>query len=491
MTGSAGERTDERAVTPAVEPTVQRAVFSVRQVNESISAALATVFPGTVWVRGEVQRLPADAAARTHIYFELHETGTSGAAEYQIPAALMGWDRDRYGLARYLDGTDPDLQIANRMEVCFECKVDFYAKFGKLSLKVVGIDKHFSLGKLEARRRETLAFLSAAGLLERQAALRLPDLPLRVGLVTALGSAAERDFLTGLQASRWPFVVTAAGAKMQGEQMQAEVIRAVGRLAAAQVQVIVITRGGGSRADLSWFDQRDLAVTIAQCPVPVITAIGHEIDRGIADLVAHRAVKTPTAAAEFLVGVVDRAADRLAQAAGALAERAGLRLVLAAESLANLRARVLGGAGGSVARRRQRLAHLPPRLTATVKGPLQAGRLRQTALAGRLVRESLRALAGTSQWLGEAAAGVRRLDPVRLLARGYTITRNLAGRAVTDAAGLRPGDRILTLFRDGEILSLVQAARAAGGAGPAAPAQPKGKSVDGKEKDSGQETLFR
>ncbi len=226
----------------------------------------------------------------------------------------MGWDRDRFGLGRYLDGTDPDLQLADKLEACFEVRVDYYAKFGKLSLKIVGVDKTFSLGKLEARRRETLAFLQKEGLLEANKAVPLPDLPLRVGLVTSPGSAAERDFLTGLEHSRWDFRVTAEGAKMQGERVQAEVIAAIGRLLAAGVDVIVITRGGGSRADLSWFDQRDLAVTIARCPVPVITAIGHEIDRSIADEVAHHACKTPTAAAEFLVDRVDAQAARVDEA---------------------------------------------------------------------------------------------------------------------------------------------------------------------------------
>ncbi|MEN8008531.1 MAG: exodeoxyribonuclease VII large subunit, partial [Candidatus Krumholzibacteriota bacterium] len=276
-------------------PGTDRQVLTVRQINEEISAAVERAFPATVWVRGEVQRLPADAARRTHVYFELHETGGSGAAEYQISTSLMGWDRQRFGLGRYLDGTDPDFQIANKIEVCLECKVDFYAKFGKMSLKVVGVDKNFALGRLEARRREILAYLKQEDLLERNAAVPLPELPLRVGLITSPGSAAERDFMTGLEASPWGFKVKLRGAKMQGEQTQPEVIKALDGHVAAGAEVIVITRGGGSRADLSWFDQRDLAVAISECPVPVITAIGHEVDKSIADLVAHHACKTPTA----------------------------------------------------------------------------------------------------------------------------------------------------------------------------------------------------
>ena len=180
-----------------------RRVFTVAELNQAIQGALRDAFPGAVWVRGEVQRLPADAARRQHVYFELHQAGAAGAAAgVQIPAAILGWDRQRVGLGRYLDGSDPDLRLADRLEVCLECVVDFYPPYGKLSLKVVGVDKEFTLGQLEARRREVLARLRERGLLERNAALPFPDLPLRVGLITAADSSASRRRSRSVR-SRW------------------------------------------------------------------------------------------------------------------------------------------------------------------------------------------------------------------------------------------------------------------------------------------------
>lgn len=500
--------TEERLFAAEVGP--DRVVRTVRQINEDISAAIERSFPGTVWVRGEVQRLPADAARRTHIYFELHETGGSGAAEYQISTSLMGWDRQRFGLGRYLDGTDPDFQIANQMEVCLECKVDFYAKFGKMSLKVVGVDKNFALGRLEARRREILAFLKENDLLEKNARLEFPELPLRVGLITSPGSAAERDFMTGLEASGWGFRVTLQGAKMQGEQTQPEVIKALKKLGAAGMDVVVITRGGGSRADLSWFDQRDLAVAIAECPVPVISAIGHEVDTSIADLVAHQACKTPTAAAEFLVEIVDEASARLENAAERLFEVATEllessrdridvtdRLVRAAEGV-RLRARVryqsaAGRLQDRVSRRlvsgRNTLAELRSRLGAAVVQRTSTAREKQVSLAGRLVREARRPIAVQNARLTSLAAQARLLDPETLLARGYTITLDGKGRVITRSAGIAAGDTLDTRFADGQVRSLVQAG----------PKDSKPKSKDGKgggkkdkpQADTGQESLFR
>ncbi len=509
-----------------------RDVLTVRQLNERIQSALKASFAGTVWVRGEIQRLPPDAARRKHVYFELHETGSSGAAEYQIPVALMGWDRQRFGLGRYLDGQDPDLQLANQIEVCLEAEVDFYPPFGKLSLKIVGVDKTFSLGRLEARRREVLAFLDQQGLMELQAHLVLPDLPLKIGLITSAGSAAEHDFMTGIQSSGRPFEVKLRGAKMQGSQLLDEVIGALNAHVAGGVDVIVITRGGGSRADLSWFDQRDLAISIAECPVPVITAIGHEIDRSIADMVAHHACKTPTAAAEFLADRIEAAASRVDQATDRLenvvtrildqaqeqiaVER---RLVWASERslqsarhkgqrlAAQVQQRVTLGLGTMV----NQVSRLQNRVAACSGAGLATATGRCNVLVGRLGLLSVRALKHESErgmtlaakldhaarvllekrtnWLSQVAVQVRLQDPARLLARGYTLTMDGRGRLVKRAADLEPGQRITTRFSDGAVPSIVQPGGAAiSGTGKTV----KGKKRDGgKKEDSTQKTLFR
>ncbi len=509
----------------------ERKVLTVRQLNEDISSAISRAFPRSVWVRGEVQRLPQDAARRTHVYFELHETGGSGAAEYQMSASLMGWDRQRFGLGRYLDGSDPDFQIANQMEVCLECKVDFYAKFGKMSLKVIGVDKNFALGRLEARRRQTLAFLEAEGLMHLNAGVSMPELPLKVGLITSPGSAAEQDFRTGLEASGWGFVVNLAAAKMQGEQLQAEVMRGLAAQVAAGVDVVVITRGGGSRADLSWFDQQDLAVAIARCPLPVVTAIGHDIDRSIADLVAHQSCKTPTAAAEFLVDIIDAEAarldetterllgrvdeilsaaterialeDQLVRAATGAALRARLRYQEAAgrlqqlvsrslaarrQRLADMQARLGNATAGHLARGQAHLEHLAQSAARQAVGLMQGAQHLLQAQEGRLVREAVRPLTPWALRLDGYETQTRLLDPNRLLLRGYTLTMGADGKAVQQAAHLVPGDKMTTVFKDGRVESIVQPGGDAG-----SQSSGKARKSGGKKgkTDAGQKTLFR
>ncbi len=477
----------------------ERRVWTVAELNEAIRAALQTAFPGAVWVRGEVQRLPRDAASRRHVYFELHGTTPDGAA-VAIPVALLEWDRRRYGLQRYLDGSDPDFRLADKMEVCLQCVVDFYPPFGKLQLKLVGIDPAYTLGRLEALRRRTLAYLEKQGLLERQRRLPWPELPLRVGLITSAGSAAERDFVTGLQASGYGFRVLRADCRMMGQSMVPQVTAALAGLARSGVDVIVLTRGGGSRADLSWFDVQEVAVAVATCPVPVLTAIGHEIDRSIADVVAHHACKTPTAAAEELVRRVADADARLADAAAGIAatatrrleqaraglREAGRRLRLGVDRrvgrgllvLGTYRTRLAAAALPAVSRRQERVRGAAARLAAAVPATVRRAeaRLRQLVpllaaprllrparsrrgdlarLASRLDLAAHGRLQRADRRLAALADKARLLDPDRLLARGWSVTLAADGRVVRSAAQVAQGDELETRLHDGRIGSRV------------------------------------
>ena len=475
----------------------ERRVFTVGELNRAIQAALQASFPGTVWVRGEVQRLSRNRSG--HIYFELH--GEEGGNTLQIKVAALKWDRRRHGLDRWFDGTDPDLQIRDKIEVCLEGVVDFYPNFGSLSLKMVGVDKAFTLGQLEAKRREVLAWLKAENLLERNATIPMSELPLRVGLVTSAGSAAEHDFLAGLQDAPYGFRVARADCRMMGEAMVPQVTAAIRGLAAADVDVIVVTRGGGSRADLSWFDHRDVAAAVALCPVPVVAAIGHEIDRSITDVVAHASCKTPTAAAQLLVDRVAAADARVVDAAERLAAEAlrisgdargrlrdvaarlqpgverrvhGWRLALQQrrDRALALADRTLRAAGAADRERRRRLAAGADRLLRENRDALARDERRLDparllarwprrraeieAYGQRIVRQSARAAATAARRLDGLEDKIRLLDPRRLLARGWTLTLDVDGKAVSTVAGLEPGSRLTTRFRDGAARSVVE-----------------------------------
>ncbi len=458
----------------------ERRVYTVGELNEAIEAALRNAFPAAVWVRGEVRGLKRNA--NRNIYFEMH--GASRGSVDQITVAALQWDRQKYGLEKYFDGTDPGLQIRDNLEVCVQGVVVYHPKWG-LSFKLVAVDPAYTLGQLEARRRETLVALQVAGLIERNAGLAFPVLPLRVGLVTSAGSAAEKDFLAGLAVSGYGFAVLLADCRMMGEQMVGQVTGALRALGSAGVDAIVVTRGGGSKADLSWFDHRDVAEAVARCPVPVVTAIGHEIDQSIADLVAHHHCKTPTAAAQDLVDRIAAADQRLRRAADGAAQHAvrvlgetrrtltGAATALGAavvaqvrgrhERLVHLRGAALGAAHRRLERAGERAARAqralePPRLLAAwprCRTDLDRAAIRLERAAGALVaarRGRLEHLAEKAQWL----------DPVRQLRRGWSLTLDAQGRLLRRADGVAPGDRIVTRLHRGEIVSIVESAGDAG-----------------------------
>ena len=483
-----------------------RYVYSVGELNREIQSALQGAFPGAIWVRGEVQRLPQDAARRKHTYFELH--GKAGGSAVSIPVALLDWDRQRYGLGRYLDGGDPDFRLENRIEVCLQCVVDFYPPFGKLQLKMVGVDKSFTLGQLEARRREVLAYLKANDLLDRNAGLEIPTLPLRVGLITSRGSAAEKDFLTTLSDAPFAFTVRSVDCRMMGAAMEPQVTAALRDLAQTDVDLIVITRGGGSKADLSFFDQQGVAVAIATCPRPVITAIGHEIDRSIADAVAHHACKTPTAAAQELVGMMEEAALRVDHAVMVFgddfdimqrtADQVALKL-RGVEGAADVRVEQVSGLPTLTVRvdhAAERTARLVIRKLENAIGRLDAvaGRLRPAvvsrvretdsrlqglgrriaggaatrqraegrtlaALAERVRRAALNRISTTEARLAHLQQAADLQDPARLLARGWSLTFDDRGRVLRSVSGVAADARLSTRLADGEIESIVAGVR--------------------------------
>ncbi len=477
----------------------ERRVYSVSELNEEIRAVLQTGFPGALWVRGEVQRLPADAARRKHVYFELH--GTGRAAAVSIPVALLEWDKRKYGLQRYLDGSDPDFRLADKLEVCLQCVIDFYPPFGKLQLKVVGVDTTFTLGQLEARRRRVLAYLKERGLLDLNASLEIPLLPMRVGLVTSAGSAAERDFLAGLEESGFGFRVARADCRMMGDAMVSQVVGAVTGMARAGLDVIVITRGGGSKADLSWFDHQQVAECIARCPVPVITAIGHEIDHAIADTVAHHACKTPTAAAQDLVtrietaerasrelgravcvaavAVLDKHEHRLRSLAADLRLGVATRVNERALGLVRLRDRVLAQSALSLSRATARRRGVAVALSHAAGAILnrkrrevdvaQAGLAPRRLLAGwparvrsleelrrRILRAATTIVTTRARRLDHLFEKASLLDPDRLFERGYSLTCGPDGHIVRSATAVSPGDRLTTRLRGGRIESIVE-----------------------------------
>ncbi|MFP5288402.1 MAG: exodeoxyribonuclease VII large subunit, partial [Thermoanaerobaculia bacterium] len=260
---------------PLFEPT-----YSVSQLCGEVRDFLGEAF-NSVWVVGEAQRVRP--SARGHLYFELVEKGERDEIVGKLEGVI--WKGDLLRVQRILGASGQKLR--DGMQVRVRGSLDFSAPAGRLQICVRDVDPAFTLGLLEQRRRETLAALAAAGLMERNRALPIPDLPLDIALITSHGSAAYHDFLSGLQESGYGFRVIFVHASVQGKEAEREVVSALASLRGLPIGLAVLIRGGGSRSDLAVFDSRAIAEAIAMAPFPVLTGLGHEIDRSIADMVAH------------------------------------------------------------------------------------------------------------------------------------------------------------------------------------------------------------
>lgn len=465
---------------PLFEPT-----WSVSQLCGEIRGVLEEVF-ASVWVVGEVQRVRRSRPG--HIYFELVEKDAGDSVCGKLDAVL--WRSDAQRVSRLLAASGQEL--TEGMEIRCRGSVDFWAPGGRLQFVVREVDPVFTLGLLEKRRRETLAALDAAGLLEVNRGLTLSEVPLEVALVTSEGSAAYHDFLATLRESGYGFRVTLVHASVQGARAERELVSAL-RLAAAPTGAegrrpacVVLIRGGGAKSDLAVFDSRAVAEAVARSPLPVLTGLGHQIDESITDKVAHTALKTPTKVAELLVERVARgeravdAASRALRAAAVARLREGREALGRAErgvelgrtrlaaSDARLQelARALVRASGSRLREAERqrgelarrLASAPPRLLNRQRG--EPGRL-----ARRLAAVAGGRLAARSARLDGLARLARELAPERTLARGYTITRlessgsetgERRGALLTDPSQVAAGTPLVTQTAGGTVASRVE-----------------------------------
>ena len=422
--------------------------YSVSELADAVNASLRRQFGDGVWVRGEIQGYGEKGG---HAYFRLVESGEEGKAVLDVSFFANARMRIRPILQKHR------LRLADGMKVRISGVLDYYAANGRLSLKMSGIDPRHTLGEMAVQRDEVIRRLVANGLYDANRGRRVAMMPLRIGLVTSRDSAAWHDFMHQLMQSGHGFGIRVVDVRVQGEfaaEMISSAIRQLSRR--ADVDVIVVIRGGGSRTELAVFDEESIAVAIAAAPVPVFTGLGHEIDRSVADEVAHTAFKTPTACA---VHLIERVADFGAQAENtwqAIENRAARHIERADTGLLDKGRRIEQRTIGAVERAEQRLLDRShSAATLSTRALDRAGESLDRATE-RVGRRPLQFAAQELLTLQQIEARVRLLDPVHAMARGWSLTRTADGRIVRSAAELRAGDEIVSVFADGEARSRVE-----------------------------------
>ncbi len=282
--------------------------FTLSQLNQSIKDTLQDAFPTTVWVVAEVSEMKENRSG--HCYLELIEK-----EGYDILARSRAtiWSYTFRMLKPYFETTTGQ-QFSQGIKILVQVTVEYHPAYG-LSLNVKDIDPTYTVGDMAMQRKEIIRRLQTEGIFEMNKELELPLVPQKIAIISSATAAGFQDFMNQLDSNEFGFnfYTKLFEATMQGTETVPSIIHALERIFQYEdfFDAVVIIRGGGATADLSSFDDYDLAFNITQFPLPIITGIGHEKDDTIIDLVAHTRMKTPTAVAEFLITGVARFYERL------------------------------------------------------------------------------------------------------------------------------------------------------------------------------------
>lgn len=395
--------------------------LTVSEVLSRAHQAVVTEFPAPLWVRGEVTgyRRTSGGAA----FFRLADPDVDEAALDVAARGRVMAEADRMlgdaGLGGLRDG----------IEIRVKGTVGIAARNSVLRLSLLEIDPAFTAGRLAIDRAEVIKRMTADGSIAANGTLPIPLVPLRVGLVTSRGSAAHGDFTDQLRRSRYRFTVKTAHSTVQGEMAPDRVAAGLARVSQENVDVIALIRGGGSKLDLAGFDTETVARAVSQAPVPVITGIGHEMNRTVADEAAAIAEKTPSAAGEWLVTRVKDFADRIE----------GARTHIGREGRNAL----------------QRHRHLLRQAAGEISGGAKALR-RQRDLLDRLGSDvattSRRALANHHKMLDSLEEWFSAVDLESTLRRGFAIVTSESGETVIKSVGqVSSGDSLAVRLADGTV----------------------------------------
>ncbi len=381
--------------------------ITLLELQQRIRQGIESGVPAPVWITAEIGEINVHGSG--HCYLDLIDYGRGSSSGQRVEAKARGviWSNTFRMLKPYFENAT-GARLVKGLNVLVKVQVGYSSVYG-LSLNIIDIDPSFTVGALEMQRNKTIQRLKDEGCMDMNSQLHLPALPRRIAVVSSATAAGYRDFVKHLAANEYGFgfSVTLFQAQMQGEEAPQSIISALDAIAGREddFDAAVIIRGGGAVMDLVCFDDYELAVNIAQFPLPVITGIGHDHDYHIADMVAHTWLKTPTAVADFFV-----------------------ELFMQQE---------------------QYIMHLFQRISLTLTQKISIERERLKRVQDTLGRGAGNALLRHRQMLELLQMRVKGADPSRILERGFSIA-TIGGKRV-NAADVVQGCRMRLVLDDGEV----------------------------------------
>jgi len=394
---------------------MEKDFMDLLELQHRLKEGVELLFPSRIWVRAEVSAVKARNGG--HCYLELSQSDEDGLVAKSN--AIVWSSRYRF-IAPYFESVTGS-PLKEGMVILVQVQVNYSELYG-MSLIINDIDPEYSVGVKEQERQKTIERLRKEGLMGLQKELELPVLPYNLAVISAEDAAGYRDFMRHLSENPYGFEVNPVlfPALMQGADCPESIISALDLIMedGCQWDAVLILRGGGAKLDLACYDDYQLAAVIAQYPLPVLTAIGHDQDYHVCDMVAHEFLKTPTALADYVLDMYESEDERLSSYEARIRLTASNRLYREESLLDSLAARVKGGFALKIAAMESALQVLQARI--------------------------------------ESA------DPRRILDRGYALATDSRGVVLKGIEGRKIGDNVLIYFADGSIDCDVVAVRESG-----------------------------
>ena len=396
---------------------MEKEFIDLFELQHRLKQGVESLFPNRIWVRAEVSAIKARNGG--HCYMELSQSSDKGLV---AKSSAIIWSSKYRFIAPYFESvTGSPLQEG--LVILVQVQVNYSELYG-MSLIIDDINPEFSLGEKEQERQRTIERLQKEGLMGLQKELDLPLLPYRLAVISAEDAAGYRDFMRHIEENPYGFKVEPVlfPALMQGADCPSSIVAALDAIwdemqedaaecgtgqQCGHYDAVLILRGGGAKLDLACYDDYSLSAAIAQYPLPVLTAIGHDQDYHVCDMVAHEFLKTPTALADYIVDLYAREDERISACESRIRLALNNRLYREEAVLDSLAARIKGGFTLKIAAMESALQVLQTRIQAA--------------------------------------------DPRKILERGYTLAVDAEGVVLRGAMGRNVGDKVSVMFADGTL----------------------------------------
>jgi len=426
--------------------------ISLSQLNTLVAEAIATHLEPSYWVVAELVEVRENYSG--HCYLTLAEKEKDKVLA-QSKAAI--WQQTYRMVKPYFESSTGQ-SFAAGIKVRIKVSVSFHNVYG-MNMTVHDIDPAYTVGEVTLRRQQILRQLEDDGVSEMNRELLMSDLPQRIAVISSPTAAGYEDFINQLENNTfgYKFHTRLFAATMQGEGAEASIIAAMEKIfeQVEDYDVLVIIRGGGAAIDLSCFDNYNIAYYITQFPIPVIVGIGHERDETVLDLVAHTALKTPTAVAAYLLELFQQTDAQLDQILERLQMSMHQTVIREKQHIYSITSSLPLLSGRIFSQKKTYLNHLVHRSENASLGFVRDQQHKISNLVNALQNKTHDILRFQNQKLDKAELIADLSDPKHVLKRGYSITMK-DGKVIKDKNSLHPGDEIETLLKSGKLLSTVK-----------------------------------